>query len=47
MAELGLETFLSESRALKIYAQDKYEGEPAEGLDENELRFVTGVSYKF
>ena len=47
VAELGIETFLSERLALKIYAQDKYEGEPAEGLEENDLRFVTGVSYKF
>ncbi|MDC0087990.1 DUF481 domain-containing protein [Akkermansiaceae bacterium] len=47
VAEVGLETTLSDKLALKIYVQDKYEAEPAAGLDQNDVKVVTGVSYKF
>ncbi len=45
--ELGLETFLSDSLALKVILQDKYEAEPAEGSDNNDFKLVTSISYKF
>lgn len=47
VAEVGVETFLSGSLALKVYAQDKYESQPAGGLAKNDIKVVTGISYKF
>lgn len=47
VAELGLETTLSDKLALRLYIQDKYEEEPAAGLDNNDVKVVTGISYKF
>ena len=47
VAELGVETSLSDSLALKVYVQDKYENEPALEVDNNDVRIVTGISYKF
>ena len=46
-AEVGLETFLSDSLALRISVQDKYEAIPAAGRKKNDVRIVTGISYKF
>lgn len=45
--ELGLETFLSDSLALKVLIQDKFDAEPAAGLDGNDFKLVTAISYKF
>ncbi len=47
IAEAGLETFLSSQLSLKLYVQNKYENLPAAGLEKNDLKFVTGISYKF
>jgi putative salt-induced outer membrane protein len=47
IAELGLETSLTETLSLKISAQNKYDAIPASGRDSNDFRFVTGISYKF
>ena len=47
VAEAGLETFLSDTLALKISVQDKYEEKPAVGRKRNDVRLVTGISYKF
>jgi len=47
VAELGLETTLTDTLSLKIYAQDKYDAVPAAGKDENDFKLITGISYKF
>lgn len=47
LAELGIETELSEKLSLKIHLENKYEAEPAPGREENDFRVVTGISYKF
>jgi len=45
--EVGLETFLSESLALKVTVQDQYENQPPEGFDNNDFKLITSISYKF
>ena len=47
IAELGLETYLSQDLSFKAFVQNKYENEPAMDREANDLRVVTGVSYKF
>ncbi len=47
VAEVGVETTLTDTLSLKIYAQDKYDAQPASGSDENDFKLVTGISYKF
>jgi len=47
IAEVGIETFLSDSLSFKAYVQNQYESEPALGREENDLRIVSGLSYKF
>ena len=47
IAELGIETTLSKTLSLKVFAQNKYDAQPATGRDSNDIRFVTGISYKF
>ena len=47
VGELGLETFLSSTMSLKVYLQDRYEAEPAAGLKSNDVKVITGISYKF
>lgn len=47
IAEAGLETFLSDSLSFKAFAQIKYESIPAINRESDDLRLVTGLSYKF
>jgi len=47
IAEAGLETTLTEKLSLKLYVQDKYDAVPAAGSKSNDIKFVTGISYKF
>ncbi len=47
IAELGVETTLTETLSLKVSVQNKYDAIPAAGRDSNDVRFVTGISYKF
>lgn len=47
VAEVGLETALSSKASFKVYIQDRYEAEPAEGRKSNDVKIITGVSYKF
>ncbi len=47
VAEAGIETFLSDSLSFKAYLQDRYDSVPASGRKKNDLRIVTGLSYKF
>lgn len=46
-AEIGIETDITKSLALKVYLQDTYDNQPAPGRDENDLKLVAGISYKF
>lgn len=47
VAEVGLETTLTETMSLKINAQNQYDAQPAAGSDKNDFRLITGISYKF
>jgi putative salt-induced outer membrane protein YdiY len=46
-AELGIESSISKSLNLRAYLQDTYRSEPATGAEENDLKLVAGVQYKF
>jgi putative salt-induced outer membrane protein YdiY len=46
-AEVGVETGLTEKLSLRVLAQDNYRNQPATGREKNDLRLVTGISYKF
>lgn len=47
IGELGLETFLSQNLSFKIFVQDKYENSPAPRRVANDIKIVSGISYKF
>ena len=47
ISELGLETYLSQDLSFKVFVQDKFDNEPALMRESNDLRVVSGVSYKF
>lgn len=46
-AEFGIETAIAKDLALQIYIQDNFVNQPAEGYDHNDIRLVSGISYKF
>jgi putative salt-induced outer membrane protein len=46
-AELGLEASVSKKISLQAYVQDNYINEPATGRQQNDLRIVSGLKYKF
>ena len=46
-AELGLEATVSKKVSLQAYAQDNYLNEPAAGRQQNDLRIISGLKYKF
>ncbi|MSU63825.1 MAG: DUF481 domain-containing protein [Pedosphaera sp.] len=46
-AEIGVETGLTESLSLRVYAQDTYDNVPAPTRDKNDLKVVTAIAYKF
>ncbi len=46
-AEIGIETSISKNLNLRTYLQDIYRSEPAPGRDNNDLKLVAGVQYKF
>jgi len=46
-AEIGIEADLTESFSLRSFIQDTYDNEPAPGRDENDLKWVTAIAYKF
>jgi putative salt-induced outer membrane protein YdiY len=46
-AEVGVETQLTERLSLRVFAQDTYDNQPAAGRQENDLKMVTAVAYKF
>jgi putative salt-induced outer membrane protein len=46
-AEIGLEAALTEKLSLSTFVQDTYHSEPAPGRQQNDLKWVTGVKYRF
>lgn len=45
-AELGAEAALNASMNLRIVLQNRYDNEPAAGLEENDLSLIAGISVK-
>ena len=46
-AEVGVESKLTERLAMKVFAIDNYDNEPAPGRKENDLKVVTALAYTF
>ncbi len=47
VAEIGVESDLTEKMSLRVSLQNNYDNEPAPGRKSNDLRLVTGIGYKF
>lgn len=47
IGEAGIETFLSDSLSFKAYVQSRFDSTPAMDRRRNDLRVVSGLSYKF
>ena len=45
--EIGLETTITKTLALKTYIDDTYQSQPASGRYRNDIKFVTAAVYKF
>ena len=46
-AELGIEASISKHLSLMSYIDDAYDNEPAPGRQKNDVKLVSGLSYKF
>lgn len=46
-AEIGIESLITKSVSLKTYLDDTYQSEPAAGRYRNDIKLVSGLSYKF
>jgi putative salt-induced outer membrane protein YdiY len=46
-AEIGVDTGLTEKLFLSVFAVDTYDNEPAPGRDQNDLKLVAALKYKF
>lgn len=46
-AELGIETALSKRISLRVVLQDNYVNEPAPGRKKNDVKLISGLTYKF
>jgi putative salt-induced outer membrane protein YdiY len=46
-AEVGIETAIAKDLALQVYVQDNYVNLPASTYKHNDVRLVSGISYKF
>ena len=46
-AEVGIESALSKSISLKTYLVDNFNNEPASGRQKNDVKLVSGITYKF
>ncbi|MBK1792269.1 DUF481 domain-containing protein [Persicirhabdus sediminis] len=45
--DLGIETAITETMSLKFAFENKFENQPAAGSERNDLKLITGLSYKF
>ncbi len=46
-AEVGVESAISKTLSLKTYLVDNFNNEPAAGRQKNDVRLISGISYKF
>jgi putative salt-induced outer membrane protein YdiY len=46
-SEIGIEAAVSKKMSLKTFLDDNFASEPAAGRQKNDVRLVTGISYKF
>ncbi len=46
-AEIGVESALYKTLSLQVYLDDNFNSEPAAGLRRNDVKLVSGVTYKF
>lgn len=46
-AEIGIETLITKAISLKTYLQDTYQSEPAADHYRNDIKLVSGLTYKF
>jgi putative salt-induced outer membrane protein YdiY len=46
-AELGLEASVTKKVSLQAYVQDNFVNEPAPGRQQNDLKLISGLKYKF
>jgi len=46
-AEVGIESALSQTISLKTYLVDNFNNEPAAGRQKNDVKLISGISYKF
>jgi putative salt-induced outer membrane protein YdiY len=46
-AEIGVEAGITKNLSLQSYIDDSYDNEPAPGRLKNDVKLVTGISYKF
>ena len=45
--EIGIEAAISKRFSLKTYLQDSYQNQPAADRQKNDLKIISGISYKF
>ena len=46
-AEVGIDAAIAKNLSLQVYLQDNFVNQPAPGFQNNDLRLISGVSYKF
>jgi putative salt-induced outer membrane protein len=46
-SEIGVETAITKSFSLKTFLDDSYQSQPAAGRQKNDVKIVSGISYKF
>ncbi|MDB4459197.1 DUF481 domain-containing protein [bacterium] len=45
--EIGVEADLTKKMALRVVLQNRYDSEPTKGRESNDIKLVSGISYKF
>jgi putative salt-induced outer membrane protein YdiY len=45
--EVGIDTAITTNFSLRTYLQNTYDNEPAPGREENDMKLVAGIAYKF
>ena len=46
-AEVGIEAAIAKNLSLQAYIDDNFNNQPAAGLKKNDVKLVSGISYKF
>jgi putative salt-induced outer membrane protein YdiY len=47
MAEIGVESKITDNLSLRVVLQDTYDNVPAAGRESNDIRLISGISYTF